>query len=361
MGATQTGQSVLTTASGWSLSDEVPERVAASCLYDSAGWLRGWEAIGIEKRARHAYVHTPAGAEGDAVMPLYAVHRSPFWDGYERQVGLVGAFGDPVVFAGSPYSMYGKRGPVPAALVRGVHETAMEWIANGPAELLVVPNLTAEGVDSWVAEAGEPVGRILLERTYGCELGADLTEHMFRLPNKIRRDVERRLRRGAERGLTVRMIEGPDAHPLVPAAFPLTVDTSDKNDWPALFDEDALHGMLRVPGAFMVAAEVDGQLVGAFFAFRRGDEVTFMCGGVAYATLHDLSTYVALMYRSTEWAYQQGMKRIEWGRDNYRFKERHALTGTDLYALVYAPRPRPDLTAGLARMHEVLSAYIRGE
>ena len=24
----------------WSLSDDVPERTAASCLYDSAGWLR---------------------------------------------------------------------------------------------------------------------------------------------------------------------------------------------------------------------------------------------------------------------------------------------------------------------------------
>ncbi|MEV5509370.1 hypothetical protein [Streptomyces orinoci] len=52
------------TASGRSLSEQVPERVAAGCPYDSVGRLRGWEAIGIEKRVRHACVHTPAGADG---------------------------------------------------------------------------------------------------------------------------------------------------------------------------------------------------------------------------------------------------------------------------------------------------------
>src|SRR5205814_1781308 len=156
-------------ASGWSLSDRLPERVAASCLYDSAGWLRAWEAIGIERRTRHAYVSAgPAGAHGSPVLPLYEVTMSPFWHGYEAQVGLVGRFGRPVVFAGSPYSMYSTRGPVPAALARGAHTTAMEWIETGAAEVLVAPNLTDEGVADWVAAVGPPVGRVLLERTYSC-------------------------------------------------------------------------------------------------------------------------------------------------------------------------------------------------
>lgn len=111
----------------------------------------------------------------------------------------------------------------------------------------------------------------------------------------------------------------------------------------------------------MAAARVDGELVGVFFGFRRGTEVTFLCGGVDYAGLHELSTYVALMYRSTEWARENGMKRIEWGRDNYRFKQRHGLTGTDLWALVYAPDPRPELAGDLARMHQELSDYIEAE
>jgi predicted N-acyltransferase len=202
---------------------------------------------------------------------------------------------------------------------------------------------------------------VLLERTYSCELSGDYGDHLNRVNPKIRRDVERRLRRAGERGLRVRMLDGPQAHALVPAAFPLTVDTSDKNDWPALFDEDTLHRMLRVPGAMMLAAQVGDRLVGAFFAFRRGTEVTFMCGGVDYPALKELSTYVALMYRGTQWAYENGMCRIEWGRDNYRFKERHGLTGTDLWALVYAPSPRPDLSAALTGMHQVLSAYIEAD
>lgn len=342
-------------ASGWSSSDRVPDRVAASCLFDSADWLRGWEANGIERRTRHTYL-----SAGTSVLPLYATTRSPFWDGYERQVGLVGRFGDPVLFAGSPYSMYSKRGHVPAALAQGAHATAMQWIAEGHGEVLVAPNLTTEGAADWEAAVGPPLGRVLLERTYSCEAGADLDDHLHRLPNKIRRDVERRLRRAHERGLRVRVLDGPEAHPLVPAAFPLTVDTSDKNEWPALFDEESLHTMLDVPGAVLVAAEVADRLVGAFFGFRRGSEATFMCGGVDYSTLHELSTYVALMYRATEWACREGMRRIEWGRDNYRFKERHRLTGTDLWALVYAPAPRPGLAAALTDMHRTLSAYIRG-
>ncbi|PRY45236.1 GNAT family N-acetyltransferase [Umezawaea tangerina] len=345
---------------GWLRSDRLPDRVVASSLYDSAGWLRTWEANPVEQRTRHTYVSAEV-AGGSSVVPLYEVTMSPFWHGYEVQCDLVGRFGRPVVFAGSTYSMYSKRGHVPAELARGAHATAMEWISSGDAELLVVPNLTGEGVEDWLAAVGPPVGRVLLERTYSCDVTGTFTDHLVtKLPNKIKRDVERRLRRSQERGLRVRMVEGPDAHELVRHAYPLTVDTSDKNDWPALFTEDALDSMLRVPGAMMLAAEVDDRLVGAFFAFRHGDEVTYMCGGVEYAGLKELSTYVALMYGGTKWAYDNGMNRIEWGRDNYRFKEKHGLTGTDLWALVYAPEPRPDLVPALDGMHDLLSAYIEG-
>lgn len=337
----------------WVVVDEVPEQVRASCLYDSAGWLRGWERIGIEKRTRHAYV-----CAGEDVLPLYETTMSPFWHGYELQCGLVGRFGNPIVFAGSSYSMYGKRGPIPARLVEGAYVTGMDWIAKGQADLLVVPNVTSAGVDSWLDVVGAPVGTVHLERTYSIDVQGSFGDHLYRLNNKIRRDVERRLRRAGERGLTVTIKEGDAAHALVPQAFPLTVDTSDKNEWPALFDEAALHGMLDVPGALLVAAEVDDRLVGVFFGFRRDDEVTYMCGGVDYKSLGEYSTYIALMYRATQWAYDNGMRRIEWGRDNYRFKERHGLASTELWAMVYAPTARPELATVLNGMHATLHAYI---
>jgi hypothetical protein len=343
----------LTEAGQWVLLDEVPERVDASCLYDSADWLRGWERIGIERRTRHAYV-----CDGADVLPLYETAMSPFWHGYELQCGLGGRFGSPIVFAGSPYSMYGKRGTVAPSLVRGAHATAMDWIAGGDAELLVVPNLTSEGVDSWLEAVGPPIGTVHLERTYSIDVRGSFKEHLHRLNNKIRRDVERRLRRGEERGLRVRIVRGEPAHGLVSQAFPLTVDTSDKNEWPALFDEDALHGMLDIPGSLLVAAEVGERLVGVFFGFERGDEVTFMCGGVDYHSLHEFSTYIALMYRSTQWACDSGKRRIEWGRDNYRFKERHGLESTELWAMVYGPVARPELATAINGMHATLHAYI---
>lgn len=347
------------TAASWSLSDRLPDRVAASCLYDSADWLRAWETIDIERRARHGYVRAePADADGFPVLPVYLLTRSPFWHGYESQAGIAGRLGTRLVFAGSTYSMYSKRGPVPAALASGAHTTAMAWIADGAADSLVVPNLTDEGVAGWEAAVGPPAGRVLLDRTYGCELSGDFGDHLGRLPRKLRMDVERRLRRADERGLRIRVLDGPEAHALVPAALPLTVGTTDEHGWPPLYDEETLHGLLRVPGAMLVAALVADRLVGAFFAFRQGAEVTYMCGGVDYASLGELSTYVVLMYRCTEWAYEHGLRRIEWGRDNYRFKERHGLSGTDLWALVYSAEPRQELGAALAGMHETLRTYI---
>ncbi|MFC4852233.1 GNAT family N-acetyltransferase [Actinophytocola glycyrrhizae] len=357
MTVTDTGR--VDPAYDWTVSDRVPDQVAASCLYDSAGWLRGWERIGIEQRTRHAYVCAD-GDGGADVLPLYETTMSPFWHGYELQCDLSGRFGNPIVFAGSPYSMYGKRGPVTEPLVHGAYTTAMDWIRGGTAEVLVVPNLTSEGVDSWLDAVGPPAGTVHLERTYAIDVAGTFTDHLYRIDNKIRRDVERRLRRGEERGLRVRMVDGDEAHALVPAAFPLTVDTSDKNSWPALFDEAALHGMLDVPGALLSAATVGDRLVGVFFGFRRGDEVTFMCGGVDYHSLREYSTYIALMYRSTQWAYENGMRRIEWGRDNYRFKERHGLAATELWALVYAPNAGAELALALRGMHATLHAYIEG-
>jgi hypothetical protein len=208
----------LTEVGQWSVAAEVPER-------DSDPWLHRWERSGIEERCRQAYV-----CVGDEVLPLYETTRSPIWHGYEVQCGLAGQFGDPIVFAGSPYSLHGNRGQVAAPLVQGAYVTAMEWIARGDAEVLVVPNLTSAGVDSWLDAVGPPVGTVHLERTYHVNAQAP-----------------------------VWMLEGAGAHARVSDV--LTVDTK--------FDEAALHGMLDIPGAMLVTAQG-----GTFIGFRQGDEVT---------------------------------------------------------------------------------------
>jgi hypothetical protein len=194
----------------WVVADEVPTE--AGC-----DWLRGWERAGIERRTRHGYV-----CAGDDVLPLYETTNSPLWQGYERRCGLVGRFGSPVVFAGSPY--FAQDGRVAEPLVRGAHATAMSWIEQGAADVLVVPNLTSAGVDSWREFAGPPAGTVHLARTYSVRGNASL--HW--LDGKGR----------------VRILESHG------------------------------HG---IPGAVLVAVEAGGRLVGAYLGVRRGDEVTFVC------------------------------------------------------------------------------------
>ncbi|MEV5509369.1 hypothetical protein [Streptomyces orinoci] len=106
------------------------------------------------------------------------MHWSLFWDGYERQAGLVGASGDPVVLCTANADRC--RPPWSGARTN----TAMEWIENGPAEVLVVPNRGG---------GGRLGGR---GRGAGCCWSAPAA---------------------VSGAFTVRMIEGPDAHPLVSA------------------------------------------------------------------------------------------------------------------------------------------------
>lgn len=190
----------------WMVADEV-----------TCAWLRGWERAGIERRSRHAYV-----CAEDDVLPLYETTDSPLWQGYEQRCGLVGRFGSPIVFAGSPYFVHGES--VAEPLVRGAHATAMSWIEQGAADVLVVPNLTSAGVDSWREFAGPPVGTVHLARTY-----------------TVRGSTGLHWLDGQER---VRILEGaPD-----------------------------------IPGTALVAVETGGRRVGVYLGLRRGDEVTFVCG-----------------------------------------------------------------------------------
>jgi hypothetical protein len=350
---------------GWRTARTLPDRIASTSVFDAAPWLGLWHAgCSIETVSTRTYVCAPAPAQepadGHEVLPIYLTGHSPFWFGYERYAGVAPLHDSEIAFAGSTYSMYTKRGPVRAELIRGAWVEGQRMIREGAAGLLVVPNLTAEGVESWVATVGEPSGRVLLDRTYHADSDATYDDYLARLDSKIRRDVARRLRRASERGLTVDVLPGPEAEGLVDVALALTVGTTDEHSWPALYDAPTLHAFLRVEGAVVVAARVADRLIGVFFGFLRDDEVAFLCGGVDYGSLRAYSTYVALMYRGIEWAHEQGIARVEWGRDNYAFKARHGLTGIDLWALVYEDeRSAPRLREPLERMHARLTAYIR--
>jgi hypothetical protein len=281
---------------GWELSGTLPERVAPTCLFDSAGWLGRWATAQIE--AFHTVDYVVERAAGDTprqALPLYTVKFSPFWQGYELQTEVAPLCPGPIVFAGSVYSMYTKRGHVPGALVAGAFEEGMSRIARQEAGLLVVPNLTEEGVADWVRTAGEPAGRVLLDLTYHCELAGDFQEYLRRLDTNVRRDVGRRRRRAAERGLRVRLLAPDEAEPYLDRALQLTVGTSDHHSWPALYDLPTLRLLLSVPGSVTALAEADGEVLGVFFGFRHGDEVVFLTGGVEYSSLSTYSTYVALM------------------------------------------------------------------
>jgi CelD/BcsL family acetyltransferase involved in cellulose biosynthesis len=343
------------------IADVVPDRVVASCLFDSVGWMRQWATAPIEQCLQRRYALDGDGSGSYDVLPVYLVRHSPFWFGYERQSGVDPLCQGSIAFAGSTHSMYSKRGPVSPKLIRDAYGQARDWYDAGQADILVVPNITSAGVDDWIAEVGQPDAQLVLDRTYYIEHSDNFTAYLHRLDRKVRRDIERRLRRSAERGVRFRLLPADQAASFIKAALPLTIGTTDEHSWPPLYDEATLHCLLRVPGAVLAVAEVGDRLIGVFFGFVHGEEVTFLCGGVDYSTLPEYSTYVVLMYGCVQWACDTGLRRVEWGRDNYRFKERHGLVGVDLCALVYDFAEDAGRRGKLARMRTELIAYIVGD
>jgi hypothetical protein len=344
----------------WSLVDRLPAGFVSTSMFDAPPWLRLWERQPPERVLDIGYVCAgPHGAR--EVLPLYLITESAFWRGYELQSDVPPLRGElPMLCAGSTYSMYTKRGAFSPALARGAWAMHERSAREGRHRVLVVPNLTPEGVEVWLEAVGPPSGKVLLDRTYHSWLAGSYDDYLALLPSRLRRDVVRRLRQGESRGLQVTLAFGDDGLDDVDSALRLVVGTTDEHDWPPLYDSESLRAMVQTEGSLVVTARAEGRLLGAFFGFVHDDEVVMLCGGVHYPSLPTYSTYVALMYRSIEWAHRHGYRRFEWGRDNYDFKERHRLVGTDLWGLVYEPPGEPPrLTESLARMHDVMERYIR--
>jgi len=114
--------------------------------------------------------------------------------------------------------------------------------------------------------------------------------------------------------------------------------------------------LAEVPGAVMLAAMHEGQLVGAFYSFVAAGRLHLWAAGIDTGKRHPY-TYTWLMAESISYAARSGISVLDAGRSNCRYKSRHGLTGAPLHTLIYLTCPRPALASALLDMGERLERY----
>jgi predicted N-acyltransferase len=337
-------------------------------------WLRAWERATVEdmQDRRYLLVEAPdeeGGWSAVAAMPLYCLRSSPFWDGgYEIDAGVGRQF-EPSWVVGP--SLYAFSGGIPVGdgvedglrreAVEAVVENGLRFAGDRGSEVLALANL-AEGdplLDEW-RRSGE-AATVYLDCNHVLTLPATFDAYLVGLPGKVRTELRRRCRRADEAGLEI--VDVPSASRDDVARFhALTVESTDKHGIRPLYDVPTLTALADQPSARFALGYHRGELVGGFLAFEDETTLYVWCGAVDYGRLSDLSTYVVLMAHLVRDAIARGLRRVEFGRGNYQFKERHGFDPVPLTS-VFLPtsHARPGLVERLCDMHARMVRFVRDQ
>jgi len=326
-------------------------------VFDSEAWLSAWERSDAERLLSRRYLQLDSPHPGGPVTPFYLVADSPMWHAYETDAGVDPVWSSPVVTTPSLYSFYGFNAATTeqAGLIvdRGLDQ-ARQWGAAA----LVIGNLEPEVATEWAA-LRTPTAAMMLDKTYRADLSGGLEGHLAAMSGNARRGFARGWRRSVRRGVTLSILEGAAMVPRLGEMAALARDTSLRHG-PSLYTLETFTQLSRVPGAALLVAEHDGEMVGAFLGFVHGESIYMWACGYDYARRAELGTYSFLLYESIGYAVRKGCRCIEVGRGNFKFKERHGFTPVELWSLIYLlPGADHDaLRARLLLIERGLRAFI---
>lgn len=337
--------------------DSRPPVGAVRHVFDSGEWLRAWEQSDAERCVARRYLLPDATAAGAAVAPFYLLERSPMWGSYEADAGVGPVWPGPVAMTPSLYAFYGPNEASPAH-ARTILDEGLEQARRWGATALVVGNLEPDAARAWSALAPPTVATVL-DRAYRADVGDGVDGHLARLDGRVRREFRRQWRRACERGLRLEALPGAAMLPRLAAVDVLADDTSRRHG-PSLYTLGTFAALSDVPGATLLVADLDGEVAGAFLTFLHGDSLYLWACGYDFERRAELGTYSFLLYESIRFAAEQGRRFVEAGRGNFRFKERHGFTPTDLWSLVYVlPGAHADELRGrLLEMDRGLRAFM---
>ncbi|HEY7075820.1 MAG TPA: GNAT family N-acetyltransferase [Solirubrobacteraceae bacterium] len=323
-------------------------------VFATAGWLGAWERAPADDVLDSRYVTALAADGSEALAPVYHVADSSFWRGYEQDAGVPPVWGGPVAYLPSLHSFRGPfdRSSVAAAAL--TVDAARACVEDWEAQALVVANL-APDVAGALAAARPPDVLIRLDTAFAAELPPTLDAYFAALKRDHRADLRRRRRRATERGVVFAELEGDAILERIEEFFALAVASEVKHGIEPTYDLATFRALVGVPGARLLVAERAGEMLAGFYAFPCGDCLTLWSGGILYSALREFSPYVFLLHEVLLLAYARGFRRLDFGRGNGGFKERHGCAPTDLWTLAYlGRRGGPRLADRLRTLHHRL-------
>ncbi|MGN7973116.1 hypothetical protein D3C81_52160 [compost metagenome] len=159
-------------------------------------------------------------------------------------------------------------------------------------------------------------------------------DYLAALPRDGRQEMKRQLRKfDSDRG-SYRVLSGRDAD--LAAAVKLCHATSSRNGTPHYYPITTFLHFLETCGELITVVQVEheGQLVAAVICLNDPQCLHLWAGGVDYR-LSSFSPYTVMIAASVQYAFSQGIRRIEAGRTNARIKARLGCQSQPLYSALY--------------------------
>ncbi|MFJ5220508.1 hypothetical protein ACIP98_38235 [Streptomyces sp. NPDC088354] len=252
---------------------DAPPTTPGRHISTSRAWAAAWENVTTEPVLAHRHLHLSDGTGPGDLVSYYLIEGSPYWAAVERDAAIGLVFTGPVVYAGTPYGEYGGAGSAGAGTIRYAVSAGVDLVREWGAQALVVPGLTTDLAHRWTA-AARPDADLFFDLAHVAPVYGSLYGFLDTMPSaKHAREMRRQRRRGLEQGLTFRRLHGRDMLPLLPQFTDLADAAAVKNGG-SLYGTDIFAAVASIPGAVLLAAEHDGDLVGGFLCFHyRGRPV----------------------------------------------------------------------------------------
>ncbi|MEY9960998.1 GNAT family N-acetyltransferase [Streptacidiphilus sp. MAP5-52] len=343
-----------TTAVRWfgRASDLPPVRGALP--WHSNQFAAAWEAASPEHILARHYLHLDDPSQ---TVAFNLVTSSPFFDRLLHDAQSQLAWPAPVLVAGTLYAEYGGAGGANAHSAATTLRHGRILARDLGASALVIPNLSPAQLDLW-QQARQADAAVFTDLSFTSPVDdTGLRGFADSITNRhTARDMLRQHRRGTEAGLRLVPLRGTEMLAALPAFTRLVTETADKHGT-ALYNPRMFAPLAQVPGAILLAAVHDNTLVGGFLSFVHKDRLSLWTAGIDLTRQRDLHTYTWLVCESVAYACDQGLRVLDAGRSNSRYKRRHGLTGQPLHSLVHTTGHHPDLVAGLNDLGNRLARY----
>ncbi|SEM65900.1 GNAT family N-acetyltransferase [Streptacidiphilus jiangxiensis] len=336
-------------------ADAVPAVAEPEQPFHTTAWTRAWEQACPEQVLSHHHLVV----EHDGVRQYAAFHltgSSPFWARMEHDAGMSVAWPGPVLFAGSLYAEYGGAATTSDAMLAATLGAGLDLARELGAAALMVPNLTPvlAARFQWARPADVAV---FTDLAFSADARGGIEGLASRAGSRrVMRDLLRQHRRGTDAGLALKVLHGPEMLPWL-GRFATLAGASAERHGTALYTRGMFPHLAAVPGAVMLAAFHEGDLVGGFLGFVHKDRVHLWTAGVARERQRDLRTYSWLIAEALDWADAEGIALVDIGRGNTVWKRRHGFLASELHTLVHLTAPAPKFAAGAAELGSRIRSF----